>query len=53
MEQQCLVIADSAEPKSIDELRGYGVQILPAKKGQGSVAQGVQFVQGKRISIVS
>lgn len=49
--QQCLVIADSAEPKSIDEIRSYGVQIQPAKKGPGSVAQGIQFVQGKRISV--
>lgn len=48
---QCLTIADSAEPKSIDELKSYGVQVLPAKKGQGSVAQGIQFVQGKRISV--
>lgn len=48
---QCLVIADSAEPKSIDEIRSYGVQVLPAKKGPGSVSQGIQFVQGKRISV--
>lgn len=47
----CLTIADSAEPKSIDELRSYGVQVIPAKKGQGSVAQGIQFVQGKKISV--
>lgn len=50
-QQQCLVIADSAEPKSIDEIRSYGVSIQPAKKGQGSVAHGIQFVQGKRISV--
>lgn len=48
---QCLVIADSAEPKSIDEIRSYGVSIIPAKKGPGSVSQGIQFVQGKRISV--
>jgi phage terminase large subunit len=46
-----LVIADSAEPKSIDELRSYGVNILPATKGQGSVLQGIQFVQDQRISM--
>ena len=50
-QQQCLVIADSAEPKSIDEIRSYGVSIQPAKKGQGSVQHGIQFVQGKRISV--
>jgi len=46
-----LVIADSAEPKSIDEIRSYGVNILGATKGQGSVYQGIQYVQDQRISI--
>lgn len=45
-----LVIADSAEPKSIDELKLYGINILPATKGQGSVNQGIQYVQDQRIS---
>jgi phage terminase large subunit len=46
-----IVIADSAEPKSIDELRLYGVNVLPAQKGQGSVSQGIQYVQAQRISV--
>lgn len=46
-----LIVADSAEPKSIDELKSYGLNILPAQKGQGSVLQGVQFVQQQRISV--
>lgn len=46
-----MVVADAAEPKSIDEIRKYGVNILPAQKGQGSVLQGVQNVQQQRISI--
>jgi len=46
-----LVIADSAEPKSIDELKLYGVNILPTTKGPGSINQGVQYVQGQRISV--
>lgn len=46
-----LVVADSAEPKSIDEIMGYGVSILGSPKGQGSVLQGVQYVQDKRISV--
>jgi len=49
--EDCLVIADSAEPKSIDELATYGVQVLGATKGQGSVAQGIQFVADQKISI--
>ncbi|MCL5460116.1 PBSX family phage terminase large subunit, partial [Loigolactobacillus coryniformis] len=36
---QTLVIADSAEPKSIDEIKSYGVNIIGATKGQGSVMQ--------------
>ena len=44
------VYADSAEPKSIDEIYEYGINILPTKKGPGSVAQGISFVQAQRIS---
>lgn len=50
-EPQTLLIADSAEPKSIDEIKMYGVNILPAVKGPGSVNQRIQFVQSKRISL--
>jgi phage terminase large subunit len=46
-----LVVADSAEPKSIDEIMTYGINILPAQKGQGSVSQGIQYVQDQRISV--
>lgn len=48
---QTLVIADSAEPKSIDEIKMYGVSILPATKGQGSLSQRINYVQGQRISV--
>lgn len=46
-----LVIADSAEPKSIDEIASYGVNILPAQKGKDSVRQGIQVVQDQQISV--
>lgn len=46
----CLVIADSAEPKSIDEIKMYGVTILPAVKGTGSINSGISFIQGQKIS---
>jgi len=49
--ERALVMADSAEPKSIDEIRTYGVNIMPVKKGRDSVNQGIQFVQSKRISV--
>jgi phage terminase large subunit len=48
---KALVIADSAEPKSIDEIMSYGVMIQPSQKGTGSVLQGIQYVQQQRISV--
>jgi len=47
---KALTVADSAEPKSIDEIRSYGVNILPTTKGQGSVLQRIQMMQDQRIS---
>jgi PBSX family phage terminase large subunit len=38
-------IADSAEPKSIDELRSFGMNIRGARKGPGSVEFGIKFLQ--------
>jgi len=46
-----LTIADSAEPKSIDEIASYGVPIIGAIKGQGSVNRGIDYVQDQQISI--
>lgn len=46
-----LIIADSAEPKSIDELGVYGLSVVPATKGPGSILQGIQSVQDKKISV--
>ena len=34
---QTIVIADSAEPKSIDDIRGYGVNIIGVSKKRGEV----------------
>jgi phage terminase large subunit len=50
-EPTTLVVADSAEPKSIDEIASYGINIIGATKGAGSVNQGIQFVQDQKISI--
>ena len=46
-----LCIADSAEPKSIDEIRSYGISILPTNKGNDSVRHGIQLVQEQKISV--
>ncbi len=48
---KALVIADSAEPKSIDEIRRHNITILPATKGPGSINQGIQYVQAQKISV--
>lgn len=45
------VVPDSAEPKSNDELMSYGITIIPALKGTGSVNKGIQYVQNQRISV--
>lgn len=48
---KALVIADAAEPKSIDEIRSYGINIQPAVKGQGSINQGIELVKSQNISV--
>lgn len=45
------ITADSAEPKSIDELRGYGLRIKGAAKGRDSIMNGIQFIQDLEIII--
>lgn len=50
-QDKALVIADSAEPKSIDEITSYGCMIQPALKGQGSLSKGISYVQDQRISV--
>ena len=49
--KKALVIADSAEPKSIDEIRSYGVNIQPCEKGPGSVSQRIQTAQAEQVSL--
>ncbi len=46
-----LTLADGAEPKSIDEIKLHNVNIQGAKKGQGSVKEGIDFVQSQKISV--
>lgn len=46
------IIADSAEPKSIDELKYYGIRrIQGAKKGKDSINNGIQWIQDLEIII--
>lgn len=46
------ITADSAEPKSIDELRSLGLtRIRGAEKGRDSIMNGIQFIQNFKIII--
>ncbi len=46
------IIADSAEPKSIDRLRDLGlVNIKAARKGKDSISNGIDYIQGFKIII--
>ena len=40
-----LIVADSAEPKSIEEIRRDGWHIKPAEKGPDSVNQGIDAIK--------
>ena len=46
-----LTIADSSEPKSIAEIAMYGVNIIGAKKGKGSISHGIDSVRSRRILV--
>lgn len=46
------IIADSAEPKSIEELRRMGWQIEPAKKGADSVNSGISTLKAYQINVL-
>ncbi len=39
------VVADSAEPRTINEFRELGLNVIPAKKGPDSVEHGIKFLQ--------
>ena len=45
------ITGDSAEPKSIDELKGYGLRISGAVKGKDSVMNGIQWIQDLQIIV--
>lgn len=50
--QQSQIIADSAEPKSIDELKMFGLsRVKGAAKGKDSIMFGIQFIENFEIII--
>ena len=46
------IICDSAEPKSIAELRDAGIKSEPSRKGKDSVNHGIQLIQNYQIIIL-
>jgi phage terminase large subunit len=47
------IYADSAEPKSIQELRNYGHKIFPVTKGKDSIVYGINLINQNEIYITS
>ncbi len=47
---QAPIIADSAEEKAIEDIKRYGLNIIGAEKGPGSVKAGIKEVQSLKIS---
>ena len=45
------ITADSAEPKSIDELKSLGLKVKAATKGKDSIKNGIQWIQDLEIII--
>jgi phage terminase large subunit len=48
-----VIYADSAEPKSIAELKFYGLQVLPVMKGKDSINYGIQLIQEQPFRVTS
>lgn len=46
-----LIVADSAEPRLIEELQQKGLNIIPCVKGQGSVTEGIASLLGYQIIV--
>ena len=45
------ITADSAEPKSIDELKSLGLRVKGAMKGKDSIKNGIQWIQDLEIIV--
>lgn len=48
-----LIVADSAEPRLIEELNNKGCNIVPTFKGQGSISAGIAIMQDYKIIVDS
>ena len=51
LNMSCYVYADSAEPKSIADIKRYGVDIYPVKKGSDSILYGINILQEYELNV--
>lgn len=52
-ENNLITVAESAEPKSIAEIKLHGIKIIPTEKGPDSIAFGIQLIQDKDFLVTS
>ena len=45
------ITCDSAEPRSVQDLKRNGIRALSAKKGPGSIEHGIKWLQGHKIIV--
>ena len=45
------ITCDSAEPRSVQDLKRNGIRALSAKKGPGSIEHGIKWLQGHKIVV--
>ena len=45
------IVADSAEPKSIEELNNLGLWVVPTSKGKDSVAVGIDVLHRYKMNV--
>ena len=46
-----MIVADSAEPRLIKELKNHGCNIRGAEKGQGSISLGIELLRDYQIIV--
>ena len=49
--REAIIVADSSEPKSIAELKAYGLPILPVYKGKDSINYGLSLIQEEKFLV--
>lgn len=47
-----MIIADCAEPKSIEELRATGLRVVPSQKGRDSIKSGIDIMRRYVLNVV-